>query len=191
MTAPGFGLSGQPAHLLKARPPLQAFRELDDWLPGLDPGEVAGFSERLKAQFFPCLVQLRLATVLPQIRLYSLEALAAGLVCGGLDGLLLYRLGRKPETVAHPLGELMQQAIEVADNDWRLLDADTLQLQAGYGKHLNRATAEENEEFLQRPGSGEVQLQRALSETFRTGYSLGLIDAAIIELHGQIPEPLE
>ena len=85
----------------------------------------------------------------------------------------------------------MVQAMDVADGEWREVDADVLQLQAGYGKHLNRATEEENVEFLARPGSGDGQTRRALGETFRTGYSLGLIDAAIICLHGEIPEKLE
>lgn len=183
--------AGPAAHLLLARPPVLAFRELDEWLMLVELDGLATLSAQVKGQFFPALSGLTFRPEPDWIRLYSLQALAAGLLCGGLDGLFLYRQGSKPEVVEHSLGGLLAQAIEIADGEWRQLDADTLQLQAGYGKHLNRATEEENVEFLSRAGSAEVQLQRALSETFRTGYSLGLIDAAIIALHNERPEPLE
>ena len=190
MNESGLGLQAQPAHLLRARPPLQAFRELDEWLWVVDLGTVCGFSSDVKAQFFSALQALRFVREPEWIRVYSLEALAAGLFCGGLDAMSLYRQAQRPASIAHPVGDLLRQAIDVADTDWRVLEADDLQLQAGYGKHLNRATEEENVEFLTRPGAGDPQLQRALSETFRTGYSLGLIDAAIICLHNQTPEPI-
>lgn len=170
---------------------MQAFRELDQWLTLVDLSLLDGVSQQLKAQYFPALMQLTFKAQAEWIRLYSLESLVVGLVCGGLDGLYLYHQALKPEVVDHPIGDLLRQALEVADGEWRQLDADTLQLQAAYGKHLNRATEEENVEFLSRPGAGQVQLERALSETFRTGYSLGLIDAAIIALHGELPEVLE
>lgn len=192
MSTTGFGLRAENVdHLLQARPPLAAFQALDEWLVVVERSFPESVSAGLKAQFFPALLALKFRPEPDWIRLYSLESLAAGLLCGGLDGLALYRQGNKPEPVDHPVGDLLAQAVEVADGEWRLLDADTLQLQAGYGKHLNRATEEENVEFLMRTGSDESKLQRALSETFRTGYSLGLISAAIIALHNEKPEPLE
>ena len=175
--------------MLLPRPPLEAFHELDLWLlQQPDVRAQRGCSQSLQSQLFPLLESLRWSDREDWIRRYSLESLAAGLLCGALDGLFLYRLDEPPL----PSESLkLRQALEVADGEWRLLDVDALQLQAGYGKHLNRATEEENVEFLRRPGSGDAQAQRAMAETFRTGYSLGLIDAAIVSLHGQAPERLQ
>ncbi|MBX3166436.1 MAG: hypothetical protein KF760_03445 [Candidatus Eremiobacteraeota bacterium] len=189
MNESGFGLRGEPAYLLLPRPPLQAFYELDVWLleqPDVWPHR--GLSRSLQNQLFPLLENLRWSQRADWIRNYSLESLAAGLLCGALDGLFLYRLKEAP-LASESLR--LRQALEVADGEWRQLDADALQLQAGYGKYLNRATEEENVEFLARPGSGDAQTQRAMAETFRTGYSLGLIDAAIVTLHGQTPDRLQ
>lgn len=189
MNDSGFRLLGELTHLLLPRPPLQAFHELDLWL--VEVGDLAphrGLSRFLQDQLFPQLETLRWTSNREWIRLYSLESLAAGLLCGALDGLHLFRLQEAPIASESPS---LRQALEVADGEWRELHPDDLQLQAGYGKHLNRATDEENVEFLSRPGAGDVQAQRALSETFRTGYSLGLIDAAIVSLHGQTPERLQ
>ncbi len=185
----GFQLHGEPTHLLLPRPPLQAFYELDLWI--LEKPEVRdlrGMSRLVQDQLFPQLAGLRWSEREDWIRRHSLESLAAGLLCGALDGLFLYQLQEAPIASESPQ---LRQALEVADGEWRELDADALHLQAGYGKHLNRTTDQENVEFLARPGSGDVQAQRALSETFRTGYSLGLIDAAIVCLHGQTPDRLE
>ncbi len=188
MNGSGFQLEGEPAHLLRPRPPLQAFYELDLWLlEAPEARSMRGLSRSLQNQLFPKLASLRWSERLDWIRLYSLESLAAGLLCGAVDGLFLYRLGEAP-LASESLK--LRQALEVADGEWRQLDVDSLQLQAAYGKHLNRSTEEENVQFLSRPGSGEAQTQRAMGETFRTGYSLGLIDAAIIVLHGQTPDRL-
>lgn len=189
MNESGFRLQGEFSHLLQARPPLQAFYELDLWLlekPNVRPHR--GLSRSLQNQLFPLLENLRWIDRPEWIRLYSLESLAAGLLCGALDGLFLYQL-KEPPIASESLK--LRQALEVADGQWRELDADALQLQAGYGKHLNRATDEENVEFLSRPGAGDEQAQRAMGETFRTGYSLGLIDAAIVTLHDQAPDRLQ
>ncbi|MBN9417571.1 MAG: hypothetical protein J0I12_19130 [Candidatus Eremiobacteraeota bacterium] len=188
MNDSGFRLQGELAHLLLPRPPLQAFHELDLWLlQDMDLTPYRGLSRSLQDQLFPLLDSLRWAANPEWIRRYSLESLAAGLLCGGLDGLFLLKRQEAPIASESPS---LRQALEVADGEWRELHPDDLQLQAGYGKHLNRATEEENVEFLSRPGAGDLQARRAISETFRTGYSLGLIDAAIVALHGQAPETL-
>ena len=189
MNDSGFRLQGELAQLLLPRPPLQAFHVIDLWL--LEEADLSphrGLSRSLQDQLFPLLDTLRWAENPEWIRRYSLESLAAGLLCGALDGLFLYKLQEAPIASESPS---LRQALEVADGEWRELHPDDLQLQAAYGKHLNRATDEENIEFLSRPGAGDVQAQRAISETFRTGYSLGLIDAAIVSLHGQTPERLQ
>jgi hypothetical protein len=125
----------------------------------------------------------------------SLGALSGGLLSGALDGAALYAAGASPEPCQVPescqaLLTLFAEYLRVADGPWRQLDADALQLQAGYGKYLNRATQEENVEFLRQPGRTLSHARRALLETFRTGYSLGLIDSAIVFLTGERPDPL-
>lgn len=183
--------------LLSARPPLEAYQAIDRWL--LQAEDLTFHREvsfALKSQILPALAGLRWSENDEWVRLYSLESLAAGLLCGGIDGLVLYRLGERPLDLDTPAGleqlvANLVQAIEVAHTDWRQLEEDELHMQAAYGKHLNRHTDLENVEFLGRPEAGDVQARRAMGETFRTGYSLGLIDAAIVCLHGQTPDPLE
>jgi len=183
--------------LLSARPALEAYQALDDWL--LRPQDLVAarlVSFGLKMQFLPALANLRWSENSQWVRLYSLESLATGLLCGGIDGLALYRQAERPLDHESPPGleqlvANLVQAIEVANTDWRALEEDELHMQAAYGKHLNRNTDQENVEFLSRPGSGDVQARRAMGETFRTGYSLGLIDAAIVVLHGQTPDRLQ
>ena len=193
MNESGFQLAGEPAHLLLPRPPVLAFSQLSQWLLS-DPNLATSLA--IKDQFFTLLGALRWSERSEWVRIYSLEALSGGLLCGALDGMHFYRQGHIPDCFEvsaefQQLKQLLLQALNVADGEWRELDADGLQLQAGYGKHLNRATDEENVEYLARPGSGDAQVRRALGETFRTGYSLGLIDAAIICQHGEAPEPLQ
>ncbi len=183
--------------LLRARPVLEAYQALDRWLLQVQDLTLAReVSLAVKMQLFPALATLRWHSQSERVRLYSLESLAAGLLCGGLDGLVLYRQGQRPIGYESPPGleqliANLLQAIEVADGEWREMAEDDLHMQAAYGKHLNRNTELENVEFLARPGAGDVQARRAMAETFRTGYSLGLIDAALVALHGQTPDPLE
>lgn len=174
--------------------PAQAFEQIGQWLWRLS-GRPPLASRPLKEQF---LQQWSLLQVMPEpgeIGPMSLQALAAGLLCGARDGARLYLLGERAETfAAAPEAETLRvsltQYLEVADQEWRSLDVDTLQLQAGYGKHLNRATHRENIDFLAQPGRSAADARRALLETFRTGYSLGLIDAAVVFIGGQPPDPL-
>lgn len=183
--------------LLSARPALEAYHALDRWL--LQAQELSGARElslAVKLQFLPALARLGWSANSRWVSLYSLESLAAGLLCGGLDGLVFYRQGERPLALESPPGleqlvANLVQGIEVANTDWRELGEDELHMQAAYGKHLNRNTELENIEFLARPGAGDTQARRAMGETFRTGYSLGLIDAAIVSLHGQAPDPLQ
>lgn len=183
--------------LLSPRPALEAYQVIDRWLLDVEDLTMAReVSFALKMQFLSALAQLRWSRHPERVRLHSLESLAAGLLCGGIDGLVFYRQGERPLDYESPAGleqlvANLVQAIEVANTDWRALEEDELHMQAAYGKHLNRHTDLENIEFLAQPGAGDVQARRAMGETFRTGYSLGLIDAAIVSLHGQTPDPLE
>lgn len=127
----------------------------------------------------------------------SLSLLAWGLTSGTWDGASLYLEGRRPlrwedeDELFSELADSLQASLGVADGEWRTLDSDELQLRAGYGKHLNRQTHLENLQFLSQGGRTRKDVQRAYLETFRTGYNLGLIDAAIVFLLQETPEAIQ
>jgi hypothetical protein len=194
--------SARYAQQLRPLPPPQAFEQTADLLQGLQvqspPELLSGVadSRQLKEQFFAQVSQLNSVPHPDAVRQLSLQALAAGLLCGALDGALLYQLAVIPDAVGVPSGfeaaqQSMQATVTLADQQWRAGDADGLQLQSGYGKHINRRTDDENVAFLAQPGKGHRDAQRAFVETFRTGYSLGLIDSAIVFVTGQRPDPLQ
>lgn len=124
----------------------------------------------------------------------ALQALAAGLLCGALDGVILLETGRMPLAgpsegpPALPLPSFdrnLEQAVEVARDNWALMSADELQLLSGYGKHQNGATAEEAEAVAARGDLAEGQT--FLLATFKAGYALGLIDSVIVCRTGEVP----
>jgi len=169
------------------------------WLTSLTsatPGYVlSGYDATcdLKTQLLQQLGELAHVPAPEALREASLLALSCGLLCGGLDGAVLYVCGLPPQDPADPhevAGSLLEGlagAIVVADRDWRSTDADSLQLLSGYGKHLNSNTVEENLIFLERPDAGPQEVRKALLETFRTGYCIGLVDAAIVFIAGEAP----
>lgn len=190
-----------PNNLL-ALPPAEAFErnaELLLQLQAQSPQEVLQGvvdSHDIKQQFFHQVHGIAGVPEGERLRDLSLQALAAGLLCGAVDGSLLYQLGVTPDAVALPepfaaTGEALQLYVQVAHQQWREMDADSLQLQAAYGKHINRATDQENIDFLAGPGSQVRDAQRAMAETLRTGYSLGLIDSAIVFVGKERPDPLQ
>lgn len=186
---------------LQALPPLTAFeRNADlllqlraqppqDILPGLAE------SRQLKEELFAQISALQDVPAGDLVRTLSLQTLAAGLLCGALDGAILYHAQIPPDVAAWPqdfesIGSALWDYLEVADRQWRALDANGLQLHAAYGKHLNRATDQENVEFLSVPGRQGRDTRRVMAETFRTAYSLGLIDAAVVFVAGERPDKL-
>ena len=195
LTSAGFARHLQPCL------PVQAFLHTADLLVGLaaqSPQQVLlsrAESRRTKEEL---LTQIERLAVVPEadgVRTMSLQSLASGLLSGALDGAALYRLGAAPEPCQVPescrsMLETLSQYLEVADQQWRGLDCDQLQLQAGYARHINRSTHDENVDYLQVRGRQPGDARRAFLETFRTGYSLGLIDSAIVFLTGERPDPL-
>ena len=188
--------------LLQPVPPVEAFGQTAELLANLAklPADqlllTLEDSRQTKEQVLARIDELHELPDPDSLRSSSLETLAAGLLCGALDGAALYRLGHRPKPCRLPdsclsLQATLQEYLTVADEEWRQLDADALQLQAGYGKHLNRLTHEENVQFVGQPGRQASHARRALFETFRTGYSLGLIDSAIVIVTGERPDPLE
>ena len=161
--------------------PLEAFARLADFLVST-PQAQPELSRTYKERFWVFYIE-------PQedVSWASLQVLAWGLLCGAHDGLGLYQSGLTPLKAQGPEEHrlILSEYLKVADLDWRELSADDLQLQAAYGRHLNRGTHLENVEYMQR---SQARLSHALWETFRTGYSIGLIDSAIVMLWSERPE---
>jgi hypothetical protein len=171
--------------LLQPCSPPDAFERTADLLLTLrerGPDELPSALESrlLKEQFFAEVAVLKPGEDLLQL---SREALAAGLLCGALDGAALYIADTFPEPFSAPESTVaeLSQTVEVADQYWRGLDIDSLGEQSIYGKHLNWRTDVEN------VGSGG-DTRTLLIETFRTGYGIGMIDAALACLTQDIPE---
>jgi hypothetical protein len=131
----------------------------------------------------------------------ALRALAAGALCGALDGMLIYaaELGIAdpahddvPKDLEENVGKLtsgLARARAVASKDWKATDADSLQLLAGYGKQSNLQTAEEAAALAEK--ATLVEFQTFLLATFKAGYAVGLADSAIICVHRQSPDPIQ
>lgn len=117
-------------------------------------------------------------------RQVALQALAAGLLCGALDGVLMLEASRLVEpTCAEPkLQKSLEAAQAMARDNWARMSADELQLLSGYGKHQNRATVEEAEAM-----AGQPEGQTFLLATFKAGYALGLVDAVLVSRTGEVP----
>lgn len=138
----------------------------------------------LKEQFVGQLASLGSPPAPSEISLLSRQALSAGLLCGALDGSGLYLEEDFPEEFSGgTLSEELDQVLEVADQYWRGLDIDTLRQQALYGMNENRNTDRENERAASQPGFTLAKARKLLSETFRTGYGIGMIEAALSCLH--------
>lgn len=122
-------------------------------------------------------------------RQLTLTALSQGLLCGALDGALLYQTGK-----LEPLGprggpeglllENLGRAREVADQSWRSMGADDLQLLSGYGKHQNLSSLEEGEQASR---GSQDEFHTFLLATFKAGYALGMVDSAVVFVAGERP----
>ncbi|GMU55334.1 MAG: hypothetical protein AMXMBFR33_44800 [Candidatus Xenobia bacterium] len=123
-------------------------------------------------------------------RQLGLQALSQGLLCGALDGAILYQAGQLEPLAENRTGDegkllrSLSQAREVADQSWRGMGADDLQLLSGYGKHQNQATEAEAEQAAQ--GSAD-EFRTFLLATFKAGYAVGLVDAAVVFVAGETP----
>jgi hypothetical protein len=181
--------SGSFPKLLHPCPVAEAFQRLGPLLADLKRLELEQLpspleSRLLKEQFLAQLAEMTEIGDAGHVRHLSRQSLAAGLLCGSLDGAYLYLANEQPESfdcpasLAHVTQELAQ-IVEVADQYWRGLDRENLEHQSLYGKEQNRHTDEENIARLGRRGTSAREIQRQLSETFRTGYGIGLVEAAL------------
>lgn len=119
----------------------------------------------------------------------TLTALSQGLLCGALDGAILYQAGQLPTLPTstgdeEKLFKSLGAAREVANESWRGMTADDLQLLSGFGKHENRNTLEEGQAAAQ--GSPE-EFRTFLLGTFKAGYAVGLVDSAVVFVAGETP----
>lgn len=184
-----------PDSYLQELPPLEAFARIGEFLWSLREARHCPELGRLKVDCVEQLLSQTFTRDPEDIRRFSLRALAAGLLCGALEGAGYFLACRPPGPwPEHPDFEItrerLEQAWTTARQSWPQMAVDDLQLQSAYGKHLNRATEQENVEFLQPDHRHQGDFRRALLETYRTGYSLGLIDSAIVFLGGQLPDRL-
>lgn len=146
-------------------------------------------SSLLKEQFFGQLTSLMPPFAAEMIGLWSRQAVLAGLLCGAIDGAYLYLADQGPEDFQCPSSlarqaEELDQVVEVADQYWRGLDLENLEAQASFGKEENQASDQENIKVLL--GAGAPSVQHQLSETFRTSYGIGLIEAAQVFLYSGV-----
>lgn len=182
---------GSYPKLLLPLPPGQAFDRITQFLTQLresDPEELGSplQSRLLKEQMLGQIASL--TEVKPGfIQHLSRQTLSAGLLCGALDGAHLYLNELTPEAFALPpslshLAQEFEQMLEVADQYWRGLDLQSLEEQSRYGQAENLKSDLQDHQALSHNPSPS-QLHRQFSETFRTGYGIGLIQAALSLLH--------
>lgn len=182
--------SGSLPKMLNPVPVPEAFARLEQLLltwqsPDQLPSPLE--SRLLKEQFLAQVAGLETVGDQGHILHLSRQSMAAGLLCGALDGGRLYLADELPEPFESPpsLDETRQglaQIVEVADQYWRGLDLENLELQSRYGKEQNLRSDEENLARLNRRGASGREARQQFSETFRTGYGVGLIEAALILL---------
>lgn len=182
--------SGSLPKLLNPLPVKEAFERIGQLLAGWQgPDHLPSplESRLLKEQFLAQVSQLMGVGDQGHILHLSRQSMAAGLLCGALDGGRLYLADELPEEFECPpmlaeTGQGLAQIVEVADQYWRGLDLENLELQSRYGKEQNLLTDEENLARLNRSGVTPTQVRQQFSETFRTGYGVGLVEAALILL---------
>ena len=180
---------GSYPKLLHPCPVAESFRRIQELLPTLKSKEVEQLhspleSRLLKEQFLDQVASMTGIGDEGHVRHLSRQSLAAGLLCGALDGAHLYLSNQSPEEFQCPPGlahcrQELSQIVEVADQYWRGLDLKNLENQSTYGKEQNLKTDEENIAALVRPDITAREVQRQLSETFRTGYGIGLVESAL------------
>lgn len=167
--------------LAQAWPVPECFSHTAALVQELSDGELPSAleSRSLKEQFWKQLGAIAAVPTSAEMEAGSREALAAGCLCGALDGAWLYLQDEPPEpcSLDASFAEELQRVVEVADLYWRGLDAEELEEQCRYGHEENLRTDVENVEALTRLSSAQG-VRQLLRETFRTGYGIGMIEAA-------------
>jgi hypothetical protein len=193
-------LAGQP-------PPYTVFdlyQEVEDLLEDLHltpatPNELRNDSRHLKGRLIELVDGLGGDFTPEQAREFTLAALTGGMFSGALDGTLLFS---QQERVAQPglgsslsylqkpaslLWENLERVLDVAHGSWGQAHVDDLQLLSGYGKHENRHSLDEGEALERQTRGDRSQFQAFLLASFKGGYAMGVVDAAVMFVGGERP----
>ncbi len=164
------------------------------------PEELQDDSLRLKSQL------LDLADAIgPELdqtlsREATLSAMTGGMFAGALDGALLYahrRLAAQPtlqpaspalERSSRVLWGNLTKVLEVGQSSWGEAHVDDLQLLSSYGKHENRNSLEEGEAMEAQTRADRLEFQTFLLASFKGGYAMGVVDAAVMYVGGERPD---
>lgn len=153
----------------------------------------------LKHKLLPTVDGLALRLAAQEARDLTLAALTGGMFSGALDGTLLFSHGQRvsqPQLesglpyLAQPsriLWDNLDRVLETGDSNWRQGHVDDLQLLSGYGKHENRNSLEEGEAMEAQTRGDRSQFQAFLLASFKGGYAMGVVDAAVVFVGGERP----
>lgn len=133
-----------------------------------------------------------------QAQNFTLEAFALGMVCGAGDGMLdfFHHAQRKSEVLAlsdkrlendakiltHNLGQIRTTAKE----NWSKAHPDDLHLLCGYGKQENLGSLQEGAKLAEECDDDLYPYRKFLLATFKGGYAIGMIQAAVVVLAEEI-----
>ena len=137
-------------------------------------------------------------------RTLALNALAAGMLAGALDGAVLMHAdagsqaarpasvaGETPDGIGEDLGkavdkffEELQQRLEAAQEKLKAMGANALQSASAHGKGLGEKMIDESDRLV---GANKLQTQAFMASAFSLGYALGGTDAAIVMVANQTP----
>lgn len=167
--------------------------------------ELKAQSSEVKSNFKQELVGL---AALPQTsedsRQLALNALAAGMLAGALDGAVLLHADaasqaakpaaateQQPDGIGEDIGkavdkffEDLQQKLAEAKEKLKTMGADALQSTSRHGKDLGGQLVDESDRLV---GAGKLQTQAYMASAFSLGYALGATDAAIVMVANQTP----
>lgn len=180
------------------------FSEVADLLEHLHrnpagPEELQSDSLRLKSQLVELTRAIDGSLDRTGSRQATLSAMTGGMFAGALDGVLLY--GHQVLTPEPPiqseagklarswgtLWENLSQVLEVGQSSWGQAHVDDLQLLSGYGKHENRHSLSEGEAMEVETRGDRLGFQTFLLASFKGGYAMGVIDAAVMYIGRERP----
>lgn len=180
------------------------FSEVADLLEHLhrnpaDPEELQSDSLRLKSQLSELTRAVDGSLDQAGSRQATLSAMTGGMFAGALDGVLLYGhrivtsqppIQSETEKLTRSWGTLwknLSQVLEVGQSSWGQAHVDDLQLLSGYGKHENRNSLSEGEAMQARSGGDRLDFQTFLMASFKGGYAMGVVDAAVMYVGRERP----
>lgn len=168
----------------------------------LTPAQVAELRDdslHLKTRLLELVDGLELEFAAQAARDFTLAALTGGMFAGALDGTLLYLHSERVEQPALQskkayltrsstlLWDNLSRVLEVGESSWGQAHVDDLQLLSGYGKHENRHSLDEGEALEAQTRGDRSQFQAFMLASFKGGYAMGVVDAAVTFVGGERP----